>query len=91
MLASMRPARLFTVLYFSATRRNQAHSLTGGYLGFKSTGFSLAKGMFPCGPLDYCQSRGGGGYFLIRGYWGCATGWGRISTTGLTFMGSHFQ
>ena len=32
-----RPARLFTVLYFS----DQAHSLTGGHLGFKCTGFSL--------------------------------------------------
>ena len=27
---------------------------------------------------------GGGGHFLIRGYWGCAAGWGRIFTTGLT-------
>ena len=33
---------------------------------------------------------GGGGYFLIRGYWGCAAGWGRIFTTGLTIMGLHF-
>ena len=31
----------------------------------------------------------GGPYFLIRGQWGCATGWGRIFTTGLTIMGSH--
>ena len=33
---------------------------------------------------------GGGGYFLIRGC-GCASGWGRIFTTGLTIMGSHFH
>ena len=33
---------------------------------------------------------GGGGYFLVKGYWGCAAGWGRISTTGLTIMGLHF-
>ena len=26
-----------------------------------------------------------------KGYWGCAAGWGRIFTTGLTVMGSHFQ
>ena len=32
----------------------------------------------------------GGGYFPIRGYWGCAAGWGRIFTTGLTIMGLHF-
>ena len=37
------------------------------------------------------SSRGGGGYFLIvKGYWGCAAGWGRIFTTGLTIMGLHF-
>ena len=34
---------------------------------------------------------GGGGYFLIRHQWGRAAGWGRILTTGLTIMGSHFQ
>ena len=34
---------------------------------------------------------GGGGYFLVIGEWGCATGWGRIFTTGLTIMGLHFQ
>ena len=32
-----------------------------------------------------------GGYFLKRGQRGCAAGWGRIFTTGLTIMGSHFQ
>ena len=32
---------------------------------------------------------GRGGYFVIRGWWGCATGWGRIFTAGLTIMGSH--
>ena len=30
--------------------------------------------------------RGGGGYFLVKGYWGCAAAWGRIFTTGLTIM-----
>ena len=25
-----------------------------------------------------------GGYVLVMGYWGCAAGWGRIFTTGLT-------
>ena len=34
---------------------------------------------------------GGGGYFLVKGYWGCAAGWGRIFTTGLTIMGLHFS
>ena len=34
---------------------------------------------------------GGWGYFLIRGYWGCAARWGRIFMTGLTIMGSRFQ
>ena len=35
---------------------------------------------------------GGGaeGYFLVKDYWGCAAGWGRIFTTGLTIMGLHF-
>ena len=33
---------------------------------------------------------GGGGYFLVKGYWGCAAGWGRIFTTGLTILGLHF-
>ena len=34
--------------------------------------------------------RGGRGYFLMRGQWGCAAGWGRIFTTGLNMMGPHF-
>ena len=33
---------------------------------------------------------GGGGYSLIRGYWGCAAGWGRVFRVGLTIMGLHF-
>ena len=33
----------------------------------------------------------GGRHFLGTGYWGCAVGWGRIFTTGLTIMGLHFQ
>ena len=31
-----------------------------------------------------------GVYFLVKGYWGCAAGWGRIFTTGLTIMGLQF-
>ena len=31
-----------------------------------------------------------GVYFLVKDYWGCAAGWGRIFTTGLTIMGLHF-
>ena len=37
------------------------------------------------------KPRGGGGYFLIRGQWRCAAGWGCIFTPGLTRMGLHFQ
>ena len=33
----------------------------------------------------------GGGDSRTRGYWGCAPGWGRIFTTGVTIMGSCFQ
>ena len=29
----------------------------------------------------------GGGYFLVKDYWGCADGWSRIFTTALTIMG----
>ena len=35
-------------------------------------------------------SGGGGGYSLIRGYWGCAAGWGRVFRAELTIMGLHF-
>ena len=33
----------------------------------------------------------GGGYFLVKDYWGCAAGWGRVFTTrpdynGITFL-----
>ena len=31
-----------------------------------------------------------GGYFLVKDYWGCVAGWGRIFTTELTIMGLHF-
>ena len=27
-------------------------------------------------------------YFLVKGYWGCAAGWGRIFTTEFNIMGS---
>ena len=33
---------------------------------------------------------GGGGHFQVKDYWGCAAGWGRIFTTGLTIMGLYF-
>ena len=33
----------------------------------------------------------GGGCFLVMGHCRCATGWGRIFTTGLTIVGSPFQ
>ena len=32
----------------------------------------------------------GGGLLLVKDYWGCDAGWGRIFTTGLTIMGLHF-
>ena len=28
----------------------------------------------------------GGEYFLVKDYWGCAAGWGRIFTNGLTIF-----
>ena len=31
----------------------------------------------------------GGGYFLVIDQWVWATGWGRISTTGLTVIGNN--
>ena len=31
-----------------------------------------------------------GGYFLVKDYWGCAAGWGRIFASGLIIMGLHF-
>ena len=37
----------------------------------------------------YWKPPSGDGYFL--GYWGCAAGWGRIFTTGLTIMGVAFS
>ena len=39
---------------------------------------------------DVEDSEEGAGYFLIRGKWGCAAGWGRIFTTGLTIVALHF-
>ena len=41
-----------------------------------------------CSVAGISHSRGR--YFLIRGWWGCAAGWGRIVTSGLTIIGSHF-
>ena len=45
--------------------------------------------------INFCLDREGtyykpGGYFLVKVYWGCAAGWGRVFTTRLTIMGSHF-
>ena len=28
-----------------------------------------------------CMGEGGGGYFLVMGYWGCVAGWGTIFMT----------
>ena len=48
--------------------------------------------MRPARSASYSQGGGGGGgHFLVTGEWGCAAGWGRIFTTGLTTMGLHFQ
>ena len=33
---------------------------------------------------------GGGGVWIVIGYWGCAAGWGRIFTARLTIMRSSF-
>ena len=38
----------------------------------------------------YYPPGGEGGYFLVKDYWGCAAGSGRIFTAGLTIMGLHF-
>ena len=35
-------------------------------------------------------AREGGGCFLVKDYWGCAAGWGRVFTTGSTLMGLNF-
>ena len=31
------------------------------------------------------------GYFRVIGYWGCAAGWGRIFTTGVTMKREIFK
>ena len=48
--------------------------------------------IFTCRSLPMIRSKlqryfARGRYFLTRAYWGCAAGWGRIFTTGLTIMG----
>ena len=40
--------------------------------------------------LEKIAFTSGEGYFLVKDYWGCATRWGRIFTTGLNIMGLHF-
>ena len=45
--------------------------------------------IFNCIYICVCVCAGGG-YFLVKGYWGYAAGWGRIFETGLTIMGLHF-
>ena len=40
---------------------------------------------------DYLPPGGGGGLLPYKRLMGCAAGWMRIFTTGLTIMGSHFQ
>ena len=37
-----------------------------------------------------CGTQSQGVYFLVKDYWGCATGWGHIFTTRLTIMGLHY-
>ena len=54
--------------------------------GLKACGTTLPKLS-----LSAPKGGGGGGYFLIIGSGGCAAGWGRIFTTALTIIGSHFQ
>ena len=44
------------------------------------------KNRFSYSSYDTIFQGGEGGYFLISGSWGCAAGWGRIFTTGLTIM-----
>ena len=39
----------------------------------------------------FSHIQGGWGYFLIKGLWGCAAGWGRIFMTGLSIVGLRFQ
>ena len=38
-----------------------------------------------------CASNRGKALSILMGYWGCAAGWGRIFTTGLTKMGLPFR
>ena len=40
-------------------------------------------------PFDVNVSRAVGGVLPYKRLMGCAAGWGRIFTTGLTIMGSH--
>ena len=46
-------------------------------------------GVFLLGASEFHETHfpGGGGYFK----WGCAAGWGRIFTTGLTIMGFSIE
>ena len=55
------------------------------YSVFSKIVFSVAKAQ---GSTEVGGRGGEGG--LIKGYWGCAAGWGRIFTTGLTIMELHF-
>ena len=48
------------------------------------------KGLYKlCHPFSPMPASGG--YFLVKGYWPCAAGLGRIFTAGLTIMGLHFS
>ena len=42
-------------------------------------------------PADDGGLHARGVHFLVKDYWGCAAGWGRIFTTGLTIMGYIFS
>ena len=46
---------------------------------------------YRCASLPPPPTPAGARRFQVMGYRGCATGWGRIFTTGLTTTGSPFQ
>ena len=55
----------------------------------KQINLIVIKGLYElCHPFSPMPAPGG--YFLVKGYWRCTTGWGCIFTTGLTIMGLHF-
>ena len=66
---------------------SQQHSHEAGFEGgvhFGIGGFNLVSALSEL-------AREGKVYFLVMGYWGCATRWGCIFTSLLTIMGSSLQ